>query len=553
LSELHLDITLITTSDPDPNYDYKLEERIPGLIEKIENLYKNLKVSADQIKKICGNDKALTYAEMNNTLEDLKIFINNPFEIPSNISQFTNIMSQYGSWIEQLKAGTLSIDKILVIPSDEEYKIEKVSLIKRLYSSVATFISTFSKDYNSVIGSEIFDNNKEIIDVWYGGAQIYATELKDIIEKDFSNNSQIQVRFRLTPASQMSTGINAMLLAILSGEAPDVVLGAPSVEDYMMRNQCYDLKKFKDFDDVSKRFLDVCIEQLTYRGGVYAIPEAMNVNFMFYRSDIFKKLGLTVPKTWDEMLKNVVPKLAENNMSVAGSPGFDILLYQHGGELYNEDMTESLVASQTAWKAFKLHCDFYTMYGAPKAADFYNRFRSGEIPIGFGNIGTYIQFIYMAPELSNRWNIAVMPGVLEEDGSINKASYAAFWTRDFAYMIENAGELIPSEDIINGIEYLIYNADENGWMPDRVTKEGIPKYTAGHDDFFALPNLDNGCFAVLMVDSFLKSIDESKVQSLFFKWKDVLIKGLDCIPTNEDGFVLNCSEPPHSPYGFTDK
>lgn len=52
----------------------------------------------------------------------------------------------------------------------------------------------------------------------------------------------------------------------------------------------------------------------------------------------------------------------------------------------------------------------------------------------------------------------------------DKASYAAFWTRDFAYMIENAGDLIPTEDIINGIEYLIYNADENGWMPDRATK-----------------------------------------------------------------------------------
>lgn len=133
-----------------------------------------------------------------------------------------------------------------------------------------------------------------------------------------------------------------------------------------------------------------------------------------------------------------------------------------------------------------------------------------------------------------------------------KGNYAALWTRDFAYMVEYAGELIPEEDIINGIEYLIYNADKNGWMPDRVTKEGIAIYTAGTGNFCALPNLDNGCFAVLAADAFLKTLDVEKAKSLFLKWKDALIKGIDCIPIDDKGFIINRSNPPHSPYGFTD-
>jgi len=419
LSELYLDITLITTSDPDENYDYQLDKRIPELMDTLEALYNNLKSSADKIKSICKNDKALTYSEMQNTLEDFEILMEDVFEIPSNLSQFTSMISQYGNWVSQLKAGTLSVDKVMLVPSDKEYERTRVSFFRKLLSTVVGFLTTFTKDYSSVIGSGVYDDDKKTIDVWYGGTQIWATEIEDLIESDFVSKNGIQVRFKLTPASQMTTGINAMLLAILSGNAPDAVLSAASVEDYMMRNQCYDLKHFDDFEKVAQQFPEVCLKPLTYKGGVYALPQTIDMALMFYRTDIFNQFGLSAPKTWDEMIKTVIPKLAENNMSLATSPGFEILLYQYGGEYYNEDMTESLVASQIALKAFKLHCDFYTMYGVPKAVDFFNRFRTGETPIGFGNLATYIQFLYAAPELIGRWDIDVMPGVIRDDGSIN--------------------------------------------------------------------------------------------------------------------------------------
>ncbi len=419
LSELYLDITLITTSDPDENYDYQLEERIPGLMDTLSALHKNLKASANLIKSVCGNDKALTYSEMQNTLEDYEILMEDVFEIPANLEQFTTMISQYGNWTNQLRAGTVSIDKLMLVPSDDTYEAIKVPFFRKVLSAAATFLSTFTKDYSSVIGSGVYDEDMKTIDIWYSGNQIWANEIEDLIDSDFVPKNNIQVKFKLTPAAQVSTGINAMLLSILSGTAPDAVLNAASVDDFMMRNQCYDLKKFADFEEVSRSYPEVCFTTLTYRGGVYAFPLTIDMNFMFYRTDIFKKFGLTPPKTWDEMIDTVIPRLAENSMSLAASPGFDILLYQHGGEYYNEDMTESLVASQTAWEAFKLHCDFYTMYGVPKSANFFNRFRTGETPIGFGNLGAYIQFIYAAPELTGRWDIAVMPGVMREDGTIN--------------------------------------------------------------------------------------------------------------------------------------
>ena len=419
LSELYLDITLITTSDPDKNYDYKLDEKMPELMDALDSLYTNLKASADLIKTVCGNDKALTYSEMQNTLEDYEILMRDVFEIPSNLELFNTMITQYGNWITQLQVSTVFIDKIVFVPSEAEYETSKVSVFKKLLSAVAKFLTTFTNDYSSVIGSGVYSEDMKTIDVWYGGTQIWATEIQDLIESDFVVKNNIQVRFKLTPSAQVSTGINAMLLAILSGTAPDAVLEAASVQDYMMRNQCYDLSKFDDFEEVAKSYPEVCFTPLTYNGGVYAFPLTMDINVMFYRTDIFKKLNLTLPETWDEMIKTVIPRLAENNMTLSSSPGFEILLYQHGGEYYNEDMTKSLIASQISWQAFKMHCDFYTMYGVPKTANFFNRFRTGETPIGFGNIATYIQFVYAAPELAGRWNIAVMPGVKRENGSVN--------------------------------------------------------------------------------------------------------------------------------------
>ena len=131
-------------------------------------------------------------------------------------------------------------------------------------------------------------------------------------------------------------------------------------------------------------------------------------------------------------------------------------------------------------------------------------------------------------------------------------NYCALWTRDFTYMVENAIDLIPSEDIENGINYLLAGADENGWIPDRVEADGTARYTAGGPDFPASPNLDNGCFLIICVDEYLKTLDEQKAKALFMQWKDALCKGIDCLPKDDTGLIVNLAQPPHSPYGFTD-
>lgn len=133
------------------------------------------------------------------------------------------------------------------------------------------------------------------------------------------------------------------------------------------------------------------------------------------------------------------------------------------------------------------------------------------------------------------------------------ANYDALWVRDFSYMVEYAGFTIPVEDIIACIRYIILYRREDGWMPDRVTKDGMGVYAAGATGFpIGEANLDNTPFLIFTVSSLSEYISGDEFAPLFREWEEYLEKGLFLIPRSENGLVYNSPENPHSPYGFTD-
>ena len=60
-----------------------------------------------------------------------------------------------------------------------------------------------------------------------------------------------------------------------------------------------------------------------------------------------------------------------------------------------------------------------------------------------------------------------------------KGYYDALWTRDFSYMVENAGDLMPLKEIEDAITYLFRGQRGDGAMPDRVQLDGLPVYYPG--------------------------------------------------------------------------
>ena len=143
---------------------------------------------------------------------------------------------------------------------------------------------------------------------------------------------------------------------------------------------------------------------------------------MYYRTDIFEELGLEPPDTWEEMYDVVMPLLYKNGMQVCIPAVFDLFLYQNGGEYYTEDGLSSALDSEEAFVGFSEMIELYTDYGVPVTMNFFNRFRTGEAPIGIDTLSSYMTFKMAAPEITGRWEIAPVPGRVEENGEITRSA-----------------------------------------------------------------------------------------------------------------------------------
>jgi len=424
LSEIVMDIIKITGNDPDPNYDYEFFEKIPDLKDNMQKLADSLQEKHDALKEISKKNTSMA-ANFLTIKKQLEYMIKKPESIARKMNDLNTAQSSLGDWYLQLQSQPLMIDYFKVGPADEKWKNEKASLFQKLWTTIVNFWVSFKKDYDNV-GSILDESTeiKETINVWVARGVEWAEVIKELADESFTPKTGIAINLNVLPASQLNAGsVNAILLAITSGRAPDVALGVDSNSpvEFAIRDAVYDLSKMDDFEEVKSRFLDGIMIPYEYNGGVYAIPETMDFNVMFYRKDILTELGISIPNTRQELYDYVLPVLYQNGLQFYYSRDFTQLLFQHGGSFYTEDGLKSALDTPEAYRAFVEYTEMYTNYGVPVMANFYNRMRTGEMPIGIGNFAVYMQLSVAAPELVGKWGIAPLPGTLKENGVIDRS------------------------------------------------------------------------------------------------------------------------------------
>jgi ABC-type glycerol-3-phosphate transport system substrate-binding protein len=80
-----------------------------------------------------------------------------------------------------------------------------------------------------------------------------------------------------------------------------------------------------------------------------------------------------------------------------------------------------MLDSEIAIDAFDVYTKFFTHYKTPMVYDFNNRFRTGEMPLGFADYTTFNTLEVFAPEIRGLWAFARMPGLKKSDGSIDRS------------------------------------------------------------------------------------------------------------------------------------
>lgn len=423
LNEMYREVLMITGTTPDKYRSYNLDENIENLDYNLQALYDNLQIAQNQIIEIVGGKGDVT-STIDKLILQLGRFIKEPDTIAKELSSFKSNISALPATMQSITNQKLTIDSIELSSPDTTPADKSKHFFTSFIFGINRFIASFTNDLDSTSG--LSANEGETIEVWITRGQDEMQSWRRVIDDYFTPQTGINVNLKLVGAA-------TLLPAVLSGEGPDVAmfLSQDVPVNYATRDAVEDLSTYPDYDEVANRFYQSAITPFEYEGGVYGLPEEQKFPIMFYRKDIFEELGLEVPTTWDEMF-DILPILNANNMELMLEPTaisglgqvnpnliFTTLLYQDGGSYYKDGDMESALTEDAAIEAFRTYSKFYTNYSVDITADFSNRFKTGEAPIGIMDYTQYNQIAIFAPELAGNIGIAPVPGTVTADGTIN--------------------------------------------------------------------------------------------------------------------------------------
>mgnify|MGYP000851663480 CR=1 FL=1 len=275
------------------------------------------------------------------------------------------------------------------------------------------------------------------IEVWWIASNEEIKVAEELIENDFTAKTGIKVNIKI---AAWADHFEKALLAVAAGDPPDVLMtGAEQLFDFAIRGAIVtDLnKRFgKEFEDLVANLPQGTWKTHSYNGSWYGLPEGVGPQLGFYRTDILKDAGFSVPVTWDD-LRALLPKLKARNLSV----GFDGYLapkwfgvatfaWQNGGTMITEDRKASALDSQQAIKGFKEFTDFFTKHGVPAEVSGYTSFISGEMPILLHANWIYASVRFGAPQLKDKFELGPLPGTMK-DGKLNNTA----WVHDASWGI----------------------------------------------------------------------------------------------------------------------
>ncbi len=429
LNDIYRSVIKVTGVAPDTYRDYQIEATLPELNGKLVATREIINLALEKLDVVAGknSDKKTVLLTMRDQLDDI---IEDNEYIVRVLGSFKVNVRACGNWITQVISQPLALDCISVYSPDAEPETRDAGFFSGLIHEIKRLYYSFVIDYNN-IGSVSTDENAAALTLWVGSGRDQANVIKALIDETFTNKTGISVNVQLVD-------MNTLLKAKLVGEGPDVAIqvantngaagavlftGNDTPVNYGIRGAVLDLAQFPDYQEILERFPEAAYTQFMYDGQLYGLPETITYPVMFYRKDILKEIGLEVPETWDDV-KVAMTVLAKNQMEFGMLPNeqlFASLLYQNGGQYYNEDGTASALDSDIAVNVFKMFCNYYTDYKLDRATSVEERFRTGESPIIIADYTTYNNLAVSAPDIAGLWSFTQIPGTVKEDGSIDRS------------------------------------------------------------------------------------------------------------------------------------
>ncbi|MBR6475351.1 MAG: extracellular solute-binding protein [Lachnospiraceae bacterium] len=486
LNQIYRKILVYTGVSPDQYRDYHIEKVYPQVIEAMELEMKRLYKIVDDYVAYSGQ-KAENIAPAQTLAQQLERFIEKPQKITVEFTTFKDNITSLGTSTLNLTSTKLDVDYLVVNGINTEPESDSENFITKAWHEVKSFVASFFVDYNSV--GDVY-NDGEVLKVWVTTGRDQGTILKTMIDDSFTPETGIPVNVEIVMAG-------SLLNAVMANRGPDVVLsvGSDQPVNYALRGAAEDITQFADWQEVLNpdTFTESSYEQYKLvdengHTGIYGLPETQTFNVMFYRKDILQELGFVYteadpetqdpttgikvgdakpPKTWKEVIE-MLPTIQGNNLSVgipsaAGSSStgtastavmstspdlslYFTLLYQYGGDMYNERGTKTIVNDEAGMAAFDMYVRFFNDYGLPTIYDATTRFRQGEMPIIVSPYSLYNTLMVSAPEIRGLWDFTLVPGTIRTDENGEEyIDYSAFIAGSSTMMIATDNEKIKAD------------------------------------------------------------------------------------------------------------
>lgn len=455
LNQMYRKILVYTGATPDKYRDYKINKQYPEIMLAMDLESKRLYKIVDDMVAYSGQ-KADQIATAQTLATQLERFCEKPEKITTEFTTFKDNITALGTATLAMSEIKLDVDYIQVSGLDVKIKKDKANFFTSSAHEVKSFLASFFVDYDSV--GDVYEEgeNDDIIKVWILTGRDQGTIMKSMIDDTFTPKTGIKVNVEVVAA-------NAVLSAVMAGRGPNAILsiGGDQPVNFALRGSAVDMTQFPGYEEVFENFTPSSYAQYSLDGAIYGMPETQTFNVMFYRKDILEELELEVPQTWKELIE-MFPTIQGNNMnvgipsaggssaSVAGNTGvlsnasdlsqYFSLLYQYGGDLYNEKGTRTIVNEEAGVEAFADYIKYFNDYGVPIYFDFVSRFRSGEMPIGIANYATYNTLMVSAPEIRGLWDFTLIPGTVVTD------DFGKTYIDRSDCITGSASMMIPTED-----------------------------------------------------------------------------------------------------------
>lgn len=410
LNSIYRQMFMITGASPDMYRDYDLDIQIPTLLDQLSHIQSLLQASYDKLSELSDGNRGIGLSSIDRLIVQTKAFIKEPDTIPNRMTDFKDNISALGSMMMNIKEQPLELDSLAVYTPDcESGLISKSPVFKSLWFHIRALAGSFVEDYSTLGNGKTAD-----ITVWCMTGRDQAQIIKDMVDEAFTPQYNINVEIDVVQTS--------VIEATLAGEGPDIALFVSETDPVFLgsRGILYDMTELSKYDEIASRFDSELFVPYSYKSRikeqngktkVFGVPLTYSFPMLFYRTDIFESLKLEPPTTWSEF--NTAVAVIQNKLMDVGVPSdlFNIMLLQNGGSYYNDELDTCLLDSEESINAFETITTMFVDHSLPLSFDFFNRFRTGEMPMGVASYTTANQIQFAAPEIRGLWGMVPLPGM----------------------------------------------------------------------------------------------------------------------------------------------